>query len=206
MTRSQTREQTREKNEADDWDATPLLLRLPAEIRIVIWELVVVKQAPIDVDPAMKPPGLLAVNRQIRNETIHAYYSLNRFMLTVVDLDAEPIIPFLEVFKRYDRRSTFSREKVERKNVTIVFDIVRGYNWANFKAWVKAVFMGRMSGFSEVVEVGDDRDFRAIRGVFGVVWGMIDAGVTWEQAEQTLPGLRTMLGARNKQWLKDWDD
>ena len=206
MTRSQTREQTREKNEADDWDATPLLLRLPAEIRIVIWELVVVKQAPIDVGPAMKPPGLLAVNRQICNETIHAYYSLNRFMLTVVDLDAEPIIPFMEVFKRYDRRSTFSREKVERKNVTIVFDIVRGYNWANFKAWIKAVFMGRMSGFSEVVEDGDDRDFRAIRGVFGVVWGMIDAGVTWEQAEQTLPGLRMMLGARNKQLLKDWDD
>ena len=206
MTRSQTREQNREKNEADDWNATPLLLRLPAEIRDIIWELVVVEPSPIDVDPAMKPPGLLAVNRQIRNEAIDAYYSSNRFMLTVVDLDAEPIIPFLEVFKRYDRRSTFSREKLERKNVTIVFDIVRGYNWANFKAWIKAVFMGRMSGFSEVVEDDDDPDFRAIRGVFGVVWGMIDAGVTWEQAEQTLPGLRTMLGAKNKQWLKDWDN
>jgi hypothetical protein len=156
------------------------------------------------MDPAIQPPSLLEVNRQIRNEAINAYYSSNLFILNVVDLNVQPLLPFLEIFKKCARRSPPTN--VEHKNVQIEFNFVRGFHWKNFKAWIEAIFMAKMGGPSEDVEEDDDPDFKAIRGAFGVFYGMIRAGATWKQVEETLLGLRVMLGAMNKQWLKDYDD
>ena len=60
------------------------LLELPAEIRNYIYELALVEDSPIVIDPALKKaqasqPPLIRVSRQIRQETLSLFYSKNTF-------------------------------------------------------------------------------------------------------------------------------
>lgn len=67
------------------------LLRLPPEIRNMIWRFAVVGGT-IKFDPANgeapNPPALLEVNRQIRAEAIDIYYRENELERWIEDLDA----------------------------------------------------------------------------------------------------------------------
>jgi hypothetical protein len=58
------------------------LLSLPAELRMMIWDKVVLEEFPIVVDPDQllrKEPGILRVNLQIRSETAPTFYNKNIF-------------------------------------------------------------------------------------------------------------------------------
>jgi len=66
--------------------STSPLLKLPAELRDAIYTLALVDDEPIYIslpEPArplsLREPALLAVNRQIRNETLPIYYGTNIF-------------------------------------------------------------------------------------------------------------------------------
>lgn len=70
------------------------LFDLPAEIRNYIWTLVVVKDTLIPINPTrpfLKEDALLAVNRQVRSETMSIWYAENEFIID----GSSPAVKFL---------------------------------------------------------------------------------------------------------------
>lgn len=68
--------------------ASPLLLSLPGELRNEIWRLVLVEQNPIDVTDQVKlvEHAVLAVSKQVREETLSIYYGENTFELKTMPI------------------------------------------------------------------------------------------------------------------------
>lgn len=70
------------------------IMDLPPEIRNDIWTLAIVQQQPIDVAPIrpfLKEPALLAVNRQVRSETMSVWYAEHAFQI----MGSVPAVKFL---------------------------------------------------------------------------------------------------------------
>ena len=161
----------------------------------------VIEDEEIIVDQSITPPRLLEVNRQIRKEAITAYYESNIFILTIVDLDIQTSLPWLAIKNKYDTRP--DEPKGKHSNIKLDFDFFAGYKWKNLVDWLEAIFASKVGGPAEGRSDEEDSDFYAMRGVFKAVYGMIEAGVTWQQARLALPGFRQILGAQNGEWLVD---
>jgi hypothetical protein len=65
-------------------------LDLPPELRNMMYKFALVegKGNVIDITPQLKPPGLLAACRQIRQECLQIWYHQNTFSIKIYDCDA----------------------------------------------------------------------------------------------------------------------
>lgn len=82
--RAKNSEPTAHPAEAPNPDSQNSLLSLPPELRNEIYSLALVKDTPITVStslPYLKEPALLAVNQQMRSETLPIWYSENTFQI-----------------------------------------------------------------------------------------------------------------------------
>lgn len=87
--------------------ATSPLLRLPAELRMMVYTFVLVCEKPLhpsnDADSPIAGAGLLATNKQIYHEARELLYEKNTFQLTtyndqvLVALPGAPLIPNLKI-------------------------------------------------------------------------------------------------------------
>lgn len=68
---------------------TPLLRQLSPELRNVIYELVLIDSAPIDICTTRQQPGLVRACREIRAESLSIYYFGNTFRLRTRSEDGD---------------------------------------------------------------------------------------------------------------------
>ncbi|KAF2173998.1 hypothetical protein M409DRAFT_16269 [Zasmidium cellare ATCC 36951] len=109
------------------------LLLLSGELRNAIYNFALLTEDPIKFNKENPtPPGLLAVNQQIRAEAAPIYYQLNTF--DVSNPDFSPIA--LQVFRKQSKPWLPSTMIREQRSVRIELKI-RSANWANVLEWAK---------------------------------------------------------------------
>jgi hypothetical protein len=164
----------------------------------MIWDMVLVEERRIIVTAeANRAPGLLEVNRQIRQETLEIYYSRNTFLIRIVDHDAVPIIPARERFLLYDKSP-----KTLPNNKFRISYIVSGHcDWSILQAWVKAEFNLKSAGttgpewYSTLRRNRFSKNTRGLRGLFAIIHALKKSQVAWEVVEGMFPGFQAVVSA-----------
>jgi hypothetical protein len=108
------------------------LLSLPAEIRNMIYRHSLVEtviKIPRDTSPPNEP-GLLQVNRQIRQETCRLYYTQNKFLWSIWAYNAD-------IHIKWCRSSPF------RLRSSTAYIFIGPRNWENIVRWLEAVYNKR---------------------------------------------------------------
>lgn len=163
------------------------LVSLPAEIRNQIYKNVLVESEPIDVNSSNIPaePGLLRVNRNIRNEARHFYYNDNLFLFTVYNYDGILLVRWLgsSEFRQH------SKWQVHYEGLP---------NWANLLAWLKATYEenshGRRPSRSVVKKASE------VVGIFNLVARMKSDNVPWHEIEPYLEDVRQIMTYSDPLW------
>lgn len=171
----------------------PALLSLPAELRNRIYRLALVQDAEIRIAPSHSPPpepALLSTCRQVRGEARNIYYQDNTFLFGVSDFDAAMLVTF-ESRSRTHRRANHS------------LALGGGPNWANLKAWIRAVFEGRGHYFSrrfddEAVPAPLHEHLAVM--CFDVMMRLRARGMEWKQAKGVLEDLHRGMAAADPRW------
>ena len=163
----------------------------------MVWEMVLIEDDTISTTSPYTPPGLLAVNRQIRTETITTYYSCNAFRLYIQDFNVKAAMPAIDVIQNYHDPPA----NVDPATVGIVFAFDGDCKWNNLRYSIKAIFQITVNGITEA-ETGDQVG-QALVGLFEVVDGLIESGATWKHVKSALPGLRKMMALSKEDWLVD---
>ncbi|KAK4952579.1 hypothetical protein LTR10_009385 [Elasticomyces elasticus] len=128
----------------DDLPTASPLMRLSAELRNIICELVILKELRIArIGPnghLIKKPGLLATCRQLRRETLPVYQDLaptaaERLTVTVRDLNFMPLITYLHTISAEHRMGMS-----EKRNLRIELRLspsFSGKNLAGVRRWTQ---------------------------------------------------------------------
>ncbi|KAK6392664.1 hypothetical protein LTR65_003437 [Meristemomyces frigidus] len=170
---------------------TSLLLRLPPELRLSIWEFALVEDGPVRVTPLLQQPGLLRTCRQIREEAMKTWLHSNFFWFDVVDCDATLIKAFVK----------HARQLISTLGLALT---LRGgcdgngrEHWRNLVEWCTAV----RSGQAFVVLKSDDlnRMGRVVAAAHAITPDYADC--TWQECEKALEHLRFAVGGLEPQWL-----
>ena len=100
-------------------------LDLPPEMRNMIYKFALVedKGSLIDITPDLKPPGLLSVCRQMREECLQIWYRQNTFIIQMYDCDASLKMAFEKHLARLGLNKLF------------LWQSVSGINWMNLMDW-----------------------------------------------------------------------
>ena len=112
------------------------LLSLPAEIRVMIYNYVLISNGDIQRlghAPYPEQPGLLQVNKQVRSEALDIYYKKNTFRWCVHDYDASMYIKWCHSFRhrRYGHNVWHNHGKRQ---------------WSNLLRWLQAVYENKAGG------------------------------------------------------------
>lgn len=123
------------------------LLDLPAELRNVIYEMVLVSQDMVRLTSEdHTAPGLLRVNEQIRAESRAIYYCQNRFLIKCKDFDSTALLAFRQQSK--DILPTMGKLEYPKTKPVISVSSLRvphPRNRANLLRWAKAVHAGLLA-------------------------------------------------------------
>ena len=155
------------------------LLNLPAEIRILIYREALVSDEAIDIDTTnRRVPGLLQINRQIRQEARPLYFLENTFDIACPNFDATALF----AFHKQSSGINFSDNDYDRP-----FDIFVGKkprDWKNLVHWIRAVY----------------RDPSMPYEIHGT---KVDAGKVWDSCTQRDPAATERRAAgecRTREW------
>ncbi|KAK5690590.1 hypothetical protein LTR97_012144 [Elasticomyces elasticus] len=177
------------------------LLALPPELRTKIFEFSLTEANCIDVtDQGLKPPGLLAVSTQVRDEAITIYYSTNRFRLVLLDYNPDPLMPFCLRYKKY-----FVPAKGydhHNPDVGVLSARVEGQpNWQNLERWCRLVYSGQM-GWHLISMDNPTPESVAIVAVFLVLANMARAKAPGTAAAGAMEGLGMLLDIIDSRWAQ----
>ena len=171
------------------------LLGLPAEIRNRIYTHALVssdQSDPIEVDSTgPQQPGLLSCCRQIREEAVHIYYTLNWFAMVIHDCDAVAIQRPHDLIVKYCK--TPSGQK-DRGSV----DFRGNPSWTNLVRWCKASHEDDHMLWMTVDSDETDKDTIAVATVLDVVDKCRQMG--WDQSLSVLENMQTLMVSRNPAW------
>ncbi|KAK4543808.1 hypothetical protein LTR36_004841 [Oleoguttula mirabilis] len=146
-----------------------------------------------------KAPGLLTVCRQIRQETVHTYYTYNRFLLSAMDYDGTANAPSFAVQQKYFAppagytHSSWKLGIVASGNGGVP-------NWQNLEAWCKAVAEIKTPGFRGKIINTDER--LAVAAVFRAVNKLAEKETPWELVQGVLESFRDLLIIQDAAWAK----
>jgi hypothetical protein len=128
----------------DDASSSPLL-RLAGEIRNKIYQLPLKEEGAVQVTPSgITEPGLLLVNRQIRQEAMPIFYTENKVEILTPDYD--PTTSLLWKKKTDELRRRFGKQKLMFTS-TVEFQGQVTANWSNLIRWLKHFHAGRLSSY-----------------------------------------------------------
>ncbi|KAI5363676.1 hypothetical protein Slin15195_G093290 [Septoria linicola] len=163
--------------------AIPALFALPDELRNQIYRLVLVQARSVRLKPDdNSEPGLLRTCRKTRQEATRIHREENRFRVVSMHLDS----------------TILCRNPSHWAYDIIMIQILGGYNWPNFKTWLKEDMEGRV--YTPGLKATDnthrpgEMQPRIIRQAFQVVQMLreMDGYATFEDV---LPMLETWLKA-----------
>lgn len=174
-------------------DGDPPLLRLPAELRNMIYTLVVTRDDPVRTleDGKTYPePELLATCRQIRQEARSVYYATNTFYCRVRDLDATTVFEFV------GRSSAHAKAGLR-------FGFGGKANWSNLKTWLKFTYdtvVGGVAGHEAPAFSGRYAYIHGTVMCFEVMEKLKRKGWSWTEVEDVLEDLHRGMKHGNAVW------
>ncbi|KAK3620960.1 hypothetical protein LTR56_023096 [Elasticomyces elasticus] len=172
---------------ADIKEQKSAFLALPAELRNTIYELALLQSDDIEVDDQLRPPPLLQVSRQVREETGSMWYERNVFFQRVMDCDAR----LVSTWSRYCRNIGMSGE------VQIVISGVP--NWSNLLEWCRELVEGH-SGYPFPDE-NDDNMESMILSAHKIALDFNRDHRPWKDCKMVLEVLRRAVGRYDSRWL-----
>jgi hypothetical protein len=166
------------------------LVGLPYELRIEIYRLVLLKSGKITIDTVIPPePGLLGVNKQIRQEASKIYYKENTFKGHIFHFDAT-------LYLRWRSLSRF-----ELCHSRCKWKVRSSHNFENLKAWLKSDFEDNEQDLG--LTLREDGKPTVDIGVFDLMRKLKDEGKSWEQIELLLEPVFSILIATDKRWRRE---
>ena len=173
--------------DACDLTIGSMFLSLPAELRNKIYKEALVETDAIKVSESTIPPepGLLRVNRQIREEAQDIYYNDNLFRFPIADYDTTMLVRWLGSSEA--RAACTWETRYDGRN-----------DWANLHAWIKATYDGKTNSAYPTRSL--DGKPRIGVGVFSIVMRMKDNEVPWETVDQYLNDIRQLISVKDPAW------
>ncbi len=167
----------------------PTLLGLPAELRNTIYEMALLKDDKILVNANPEVPGLMRVNRQLREEAGNIFYGQNRFVIDLYDLKIAPQTQHW-IWKSW--------REGKHNNQVWGCNLKRNYNWLNLKEWMLLCHTGRVPGLPSK---GVHRQkSKVVAQAFELMAVMERAGGKWGDIESALEVLKAAVDAKNRHW------
>lgn len=178
--------QQQKRTTGEDVESTPLgLLALPAELRVKIYELVLISDKPIDIDTNLKQPGLLLVSRQLRNEAHGIWYKRNKFLIEISACNDTLIHKF-----------TKSR-RIGLPGLVVTIDY--GRNWENLRTWCEHLWHGLSTG-----ALRHENDMHNVEAVVAAAHHMVSQhireGSSWESCVEALENLKLLVQKLDPGW------
>ncbi|KAK3617305.1 hypothetical protein LTR56_025373 [Elasticomyces elasticus] len=175
-----------------DGTANSTLYKLPAELRIVIYEFALINNEAIVVDTQLQIPDLLSVSRQVREETIAIWYG-NTFLHHITDCNAD----LMAAWCRHCRALQFCKVDDE-------IHIQGEPNWDNLVKWCQAQVLCDPSGAGMGFAI--DEDLSELEKVISTVTDVASCfqgkGQPWAECKPILDAMRPLLGFQDDKWLE----
>lgn len=193
------------------------LTSLPAELRTKIYRLVLIESTGIAFRKAVEQPtepGLLCVNRQVREETIKIWYAENQFTVYVNNYD----IDFWQTWYCKSKQ----RQESLCGNAQLVFCHVGSRpDWANLLRWLEHCYHDRCPAPRKETQTDGARG-ASLRSpsflpksrvpvyvaslILPTVYKLRDEGRTWTQVEGRMELVHNMLQVEDPIWASSVDD
>jgi hypothetical protein len=135
-------------------------------------------------------PGLLQVNRQLRNETVNIYYQENEFRWDIRDFNADKYIGWFGSSKHRRKAKCLWRNRG-----------IRG--WRNILRWLEAIYNRQAYGPNEVAVQGkgEGEGSRVVATLINMMTRMKnEEGLSWEQVKRHLEDMHKMFAAISSKW------
>lgn len=168
----------------------PGLLHLPPELRVTIFEYVLVSRDPIRFVDHITPPALLQINRLIRTESHPIWHQKNTFLITVANCDPSMVLKY-EAYERL----------IPGHVMQCTMRPIGRPHWANLVKWVHMVLARRCGGMTvgespldaSLVVAAAHEHARQVRSMGG----------NGQELEALLGTLRKVAGRLDARWLED---
>lgn len=176
------------------------LLKLPAELRIWIYEYALIEKTIIAVIRSFKQPGLLSTCRQIRKEAAQTWYQSNKFVAVVKDCDTSLYRGFVLHLRqvtsyRVAFTSTFRISPNFYTSVSL---------WTNLEDHCRAVWTSPQVLFPvptvEKRGLGLKEYYAVFECAQRIAFRANKRGVPWEECKEQLRALREVAGFVNDLW------
>lgn len=164
------------------------VLTLPAELRVMIYELVLGSEESIDIDVNLREPGLLSVNRQIRNEAREIWYRCNKFYAKIIACDDELMYRFLVHCRGY--LGVIPRLELTTDD---------GKNWANLTVWCKHIWYGISPGIDQDVHYEHSCDTVTAAAHDIAIQHRVEKR-SWRSCVQALDNLKMVVQKFDSRW------
>jgi hypothetical protein len=174
---------------------TSPLLKLPAELRNEIYQLVLVEPYPHVVTitaTGIEEPSILHTCKEVRGEAIQVYYGQNQFEHTVLNQDSDPVA-------KWDNKVT-SLKAAYGIRPKLSCQVADHANRPNLVKWLRRYHQGpflRRSRPSQTL-VGLLTEKAIIETMFHLVRGL--RILPWEQVEALLEEHCVLLESMNAGW------
>jgi len=176
---------------AEAGSRTPAFLRLPPEIRNVIYEMVLISPSLIDLTRRFQQPALLRTSRLLRSETYQMWHKRNEFSVVVNDCDARLLSSFCRHYGQYLPPSTCPVQICGRPH------------WANLVAWCMMVLSEKtMLGLSSSASCSNKYGI-VIEGAVNLAISTRRSQGTRQLLENLLGSYRRIAGLVDPRWLDD---
>lgn len=174
------------------------LLSLPPELRVMIFEFVLISGR-ITISPSAVPawPALLSTNRQVREEALKIWYGKNLFSFTVVDCDGS-------LANKFRRNTQWKIYHPQKDNALVNFQ--GRPDWRNLMDWCRDVHCGSATAiFSIPKEHREDVSKYPLLAVLAAAQEISAASRArrerWSTCKATLKSLRMVAGVADRRWL-----
>ncbi|KAK3723666.1 hypothetical protein LTR37_001547 [Vermiconidia calcicola] len=178
----------------------PHLLAIPAEIRNAIFKDVVIQSHSIQIDTRpTKVPGLLGVCKQIRDETIKSFYTLNNFEIQLFSYNMSAVMPTLQLWHKYNAPMTTGDDQCPQRFITNIDIVHTGRaNWNNFVEWCRLIHAKCVIRYGKPILPGTSTE----RMMIICLHDMVDdeRSRPWCEVEKSVQNFRDLLTGENPDW------
>lgn len=173
------------------------MLKLPAEIRVLIWEYALHEAGRIEVTTHLRQPPLLRTCKQIRRETVDIWYTENDFHIHIHDLDAA----ISNAWARHTVSLCVQRS-VQKEGESLLTNVQwtchHSCNWDNLMVWMKVVWAGEPTYYMESPKADSTHTMAIVYGATRVAAD--NAAHSWAKCAESLEGFRLVVGRFDHRW------
>ncbi|KAK3617303.1 hypothetical protein LTR56_025371 [Elasticomyces elasticus] len=170
-----------------DGTATSGLFGLPPELRINIYELVLLRDSLVDAQ--WREPALLSVSRRVRDEASSVYYKGNQFNHDIMDCNAD----LMHKWVLHVYGLGFDRLKIDML-------VVGQPNWTNLLQWCRELCECKAGVCLKCANGRDELD-SVVEAATQIAVQFCDADRSWEECKPVLEALRLTVGTFEPRWL-----